>query len=94
MKTLALILGLALTIGTAHAQWGYNNNYSNPYANSNTVNVQGYTRSNGTYVQGYTRTAPDTNTYNNYSAPRPYVPYNSTPSYSRPSGYGTEMRIR
>jgi hypothetical protein len=37
--------------------------------------VNGYYKSNGTYVEGHYRTAPDNNTYNNYSTYPNINPY-------------------
>jgi hypothetical protein len=57
------------------------------------VQVQSFTRTNGTYVQPYHRSAPDSNSYNNWSAKgntNPYTGALGTKVYpSIPSYYST-----
>jgi opacity protein-like surface antigen len=53
------------------------------------VYVNGYYRSDGTYVQPHYRSAPDGNSYNNWSTKGNTNPYTGQPGYKNPSpGYG------
>jgi hypothetical protein len=51
------------------------------------VYVRPYTRSDGTYVQGHYRSAPDGNSYNNYSYPGNVNPYTGRQSTGNPDTY-------
>lgn len=52
------------------------------------VYVQGYMKKDGTYVQSHHRSAPDGQSWNNYSTSGNINPYTMEPGYKRPSGYG------
>lgn len=47
----------------------YSNDYINPNANPNKIDISGYTKSNGTYVEPHIRTAPNNTTKDNLRYP-------------------------
>lgn len=55
------------------------------------VYVQGYQRSNGTYVAPHMRSAPDGNSYNNWSTSGNVNPYTGQEGHKNPSSnsFGT-----
>lgn len=55
------------------------------------VQVDGYTRRDGTYVAPHYRSAPDSNTYNNYSTSPNINPYTGQQGTQNPYANGARL---
>lgn len=85
-KFLGLILAAGLCLGMSSVSYarggghggghgGYHSYSGKTASTYNQSSVKGYYRSNGTYVQGHYRSAPDHNSYNNWSTKGNYNPH-------------------
>ena len=84
MKIIIAIVALAVTAGSASAQYLNNNNRGNSFgnsglsgtgSNSNSHQTQGYTTQSGTYVQPHQQTNPNNTQMDNFGTRGNVNPY-------------------
>jgi len=63
-------------------------------AEARSKSVRGYIRNDGTYVQPHIRSAPNNNSFDNYSTKGNTNPYTGSSGYSQPSLYDINQQPR
>ena len=76
--------GVSFAKGSGYRGGAYHSYSGRTASTYHQSSVRGYYRSNGTYVQGHYRSAPDHNSYNNWSTKGNYNPHTGKEGINTP----------